>query len=179
MGFSLLSSKYYTRWHSEHETTVTDDTIALTHQLLQHAGFEKVVFYDRETPLARIEYMQWAKDDRKLFFVLFKRDGTPIALCWLTEPSATGSQSFAHFATLGTATPAECMEAGRQLIRFIGELTTIRQLIGITPMVYRHALQFAYGLGFKKLTKLEKAVNCLGKSRDAILSICDIASVEV
>ena len=179
MGFSLLSSDYYTRWVSESPDGADDDTIILTHELMQRAGFEKVVFYDRDTPLARIEYMQWAKDDRKLFFVLFKRDGTPIALCWLTDPSATGSQTFSHFATLGTATPEECTAAGRQLIKFIGTLTVIKQLVGITPSCYRHALQFAYGLGFKKLTILEKAVKCLGKDRDAVLSICNISELEV
>ena len=70
MGFSLLSSDYYTRWVSKSPDGADDDTIILTHELMQRAGFEKVVFYDRDTPLARIEYMQWAKDDRKLFFVL-------------------------------------------------------------------------------------------------------------
>ena len=71
------------------------------------------------------------------------------------------------------------MAAGRQLIKFIGTLTVIKQLVGITPSCYRHALQFAHGLGFKKLTILEKAVKCLGKDRDAVLSICNISELEV
>ena len=173
MGFAILSDKYYTRWCSASNDGVDDQNLILVHELLQKARFERIVFYDRETPLTRMEFMQWARCEKKMFFIVFNSNGSPAAIAWMTGPSHTGCQSFGHFSTLGTITVDEAVEAGKQWIRFIGKLTKVKQLVGITPCCYRHAIKFSQKLGFKPLTKLKQSVYCLGKERDALLSICD------
>lgn len=172
MGYHDLSQEYYTRWVSKSEDGISDDNLVLAHQLMQKAGYEPVVFFDRDTPMSRIEFIQWARCEYKLMFMQFRRDGTPLSLFWMQDFSPTGRQAYAHFTTLNTATVDECVISGKQIIQFAGKLTTVRQLIGITPVCYRHALNFAYRLGFKKLAILEKIAMIRGKERDAVLSVC-------
>lgn len=145
---------------------------------MQQSGYLPVVFYDSKKPMSKTNFLKWVKDPSRMFFMQFKKDGTPISLYWITNRSETGRQAFAHFSTLGTVPPEECLVSGRQVIRFSGRLLGLYQLIGLTPACYRHALTFAYGLGFKKLTTLKEAVMCRGKARDAVLSICDTKGEE-
>lgn len=182
MGFYKMSEEYYTRWYDNEPIgdvfELADINIMFAYELMERAGYLPVVFYDREDTMTQKEFLAWAKDPSRLFFVQHRNDGTPISLCWLTGRSETGRQAFAHFSTLGTGTVEECLVSGRQVIHFIGRLTGIHQLIGLTPACYRHALTFAYGLGFKKLTTLKEGVMCRGKARDAVLSLRDTKGEE-
>ena len=170
--YADLSEKYYTRWVSDSKDSLSDETLELAWELMRAKNFDRMVFYEREDRISLQEFKEWTRDKQKLSFGQFRHDGTPISLCWLTDLSRTGRQTFSHFTTLDTVSREEAVESGRLLIQYVGKITKIKEFIGLTPGCYRHALAFAYDLGFKKLTTLEKAVICLGKERDAILSMC-------
>ena len=177
MGFAALTPEYYTRWYNAEDSEammLTDETILFTWELLDNAGFLRTIFYDRVLSPSPDEYLDWAKNTNKLFFVVFCTDGTPCGLCWLTDPSVTGHQSYGHFSTLGIVPIKVAADSGRELLKFIGKITKVKQVIGITPAVLKGAVAFALSMGFKKLAKLEKMLWCLGKERDAILTICEL-----
>ena len=175
MGYSQISSdKYYARWVSEQVGALTDDDIKFSQELLQRAGFEETTFFDRPVPVPVSEYLQWAKSEDKLFFVLYTKDGTPLGIVWFNNPSLTGAQWYIHFATLGTTPIHDCAEAGRALIEHMGRTTKLRQAIGITPLIYRHAIRFIKQVGLQPVAILQNGVHCLGKDRDALLTIYTI-----
>lgn len=169
-----LSEDYYCRLYRKYGIGCLEDkTIVFILELMKAAGYDKVCFYDREDRWSVPEFVQWVKNDDKIFSVVYKKDGTPISIAWFCGFSMTGHQSYAHFSTLKTATPEECLVSGRMLLKLIVRVTSIRQFIGITPMCYRHALSFSEGLGFKPLTVLKKYAMLRGKERDMRLSICE------
>lgn len=173
-AFFVLSDKYYCRTYIENGFgSLTDSTLAFVWQLIQEAGYEHIIFYDRDYKWSVPEFVQWAKSDDKIFYVLFKTDGTPIACTWFNGFSDTGHQAYSHFTTLKLATPEECMEAGRLVLKLVSQITLIDQFIGMTPMCYHHALRYSEGLGFKHLTVLKKHAMLRGKERDVRLSICE------
>ena len=179
MAFRRLSAEFYIRWVSGCDDGLTDDDLIFALDLMKHAKHELVAFYDRESGFEPTEWMEWARDRNRLFLLLYRSDGTPLAAVWFSEPSRTGSQAFAHFCTFDTGAYGEYVRGGRLLLGFIGRETNIRQAMGITPACYGHALKLAYDLGFEKLTVLKKAVPVRGKNRDAILSINNIRELEV
>lgn len=179
MGFKRLAQGYYTRWVSDNDDGLTDDDLIFALELMRHAGYELVVFYDRTAGFEPAEWLSWLRDGRRLFFMLYRTGGTPLAAAWLTEPTKTGRQAFAHFCTFDTGEYREYVEGGRLLLRFVGEATGILQAVGVTPGCYGHALKLAYDLGFKKLTVLKKAIHLRGKDRDAVLSVNTLPELEV
>jgi hypothetical protein len=179
MAFCLLSDEFYARWVSDNDDGLTDDDLIFALELMKHAEYERIVFYDREEGFGPAEWIEFARDKKRLFFMLFRRDGTPLGAFWFSEPSRTGSQAFAHFCTLNTGEYDEYVRGGRLCIRFIADNTNMQQAIGITPVCYGHALKLAYDLGFEKLTVLKKATPVRRKNRDAILSINNMRELEV
>ena len=172
MGYSTLySGKYYTRWYDEADKKLMFEWLDVIYDIMDREGYLRTVIYDKED-LSKKEFLKWCADG-KLLFILFRQDATPLALVWFTKPSETGKQVFAHFTTLNLIPREESVEAGKELIRFLYDSLGIEQLIGVTPKVYRHALQFAYDMGYEKVAILYKAVFCRGKERDAVLSICN------
>ena len=171
--YADLSDQYYTRWVSDNDSGLTNKNLAFAWELMRIKNFDRIVFYDREDRVSVMEFIKWARDPKKLLFEQFRRDGTPISLCWLTDPSLTCKQAFSHFTTFDIVPREEALERGRLVIKLIGKITKIKQFIGITPKCFRHAIPFAYDLGFKYLTTLKGAVYCRGKERDAVLSICE------
>jgi hypothetical protein len=193
MGYARLSSDYYTRWCSARsggtdgrdrpgdffvqggpgvQGGLLDEDLELALLRMQATGFERVVFYDREEPMQPEEFIAWAREsEKRLCFIIFKADGTPLSLVWLTGPSMTGRQVFAHFCGFALCSREELLRGGRLFLDVIGKGFGIRQYIGVTPLCYRHALGFACDLGFVRLTLLKQAALCLGKERDAVLSI--------
>lgn len=178
MGFAVLSNEFYIRWVREESCKegLTDEDLAFAYELMLRKGYDRIVFFDRGDRITVQEFVAWARGSGKLFIELFRSDGTPLALCWISGLQGTGRQGYAHFTTLGTGAPEECARGGNILLSFIGEHTRIRQLLGVTPKAYRHALSFIQSLGFTYLTTLEKAVTCLGKERDAVLTIRELHS---
>lgn len=175
MAFFDLSDEFYMRVYEEGKpegNSIDDKTMVFILELLTHAEYDKIAFYDREDRWSVIEFLQWAKSGDKLFCILYKKDATPIAVVWFNGISSTGRQAFAHFSTLKTAPPDECMRAGRLLLQTVARVTKMKQFIGITPMCYRHALRYSEGLGFKPLTVLKRYCRLRGKERDVRLSIC-------
>jgi hypothetical protein len=172
MGYSTLySGKYYTRWHDKQDKKFIFDWLDVIYDIMDREGYLNTVIYDKEH-ISKKEFLDMC-DDGRLLFILFRKDATPLGLVWFTNPSATGKQVFAHFTSLNLIPREESVEAGKELIRFLYDSLGIEQLIGVTPKVYRHALQFAYDMGYEKVAILDKAVFCRGKERDAVLSICN------
>lgn len=110
--------------------------------------------------------------DKFLTFMFYQNDGTPFGMCWmeLVGPSMP-YQRFIHFATFKTMDDSLWVESGKQLYRFVRDVIGIKQLIGLTPKCYKHALKRAEEFGFKRIAVLTDAVFCLGKRRDAVLTI--------
>ena len=179
MAYSRLSDQFYTRWVSEYDDGLTDGNLIYALELVKRAGFERSVFFERTDEFGPAEFIKWAREHNKLFFILFRSGGTPLAAIWFTGPFFAGTQAAAHFCTFSTGDYHEYVSGGRLLLRFIGDMTQIKQAIGITPACYRHALKLAYDLGFKKLDVLKRAVSVRGKNRDAVLSINNISALEV
>lgn len=176
MAYFILSEDYYARVYEADKPesqSINDTTIVFILELLVAAGYDRVCFYDRDDRWSVPEFVQWAKSPDKLFCIIYRKDATPISVTWLNGFSQTGHQAYAHFSTLKTAAPEECLESGRMLLKCIVAVTRIKQFIGITPVCYRHAVSFAKELGFKPLDTLKKHVVCKGKERDVMLSICE------
>ncbi len=118
--------KYHAVCFSGTRTLVGDAALEAVHILLQRAGYESVLLYDMHTPLTRQEFVEWARDTDKCLFVTYKANGTPVAIIWLTEPSATGRQAFIHFSTLGLTTRETSLECCTQFCKFLGKTTKMR-----------------------------------------------------
>jgi len=177
MGYARISDDYYVRWHSIIDNDLDDDSILFTQELLAASGFQRSVFYSWYVMPTSHEYLAWAKDPNKMFFILYMNDGVPLGLCWLTDFTNTNKQCMAHFSTLGTVERIHSVKAGRSLLASLFKRTKLLQVVGITPACYRHAVAFAKDLGFKPLYTLKEAVFCNGKDRDALLSICEAYEV--
>lgn len=178
MGFHRLSSDFYCRWCSGDDMGLDDDSLLFALELMLASGYAHIALYDRDYPPEPAEWLAFCRQKKFLFFMLYDAaQHVPIAIVWLEACTATGAQRFAHFCTFKTGTREQCLRGGRELLAWIGDATGIRQLIGVTPACYRHALQMAYDIGFERVAKLEKSVLCLGKHRDAILSINNLSNL--
>ncbi|MDR0338727.1 MAG: hypothetical protein LBH65_00445 [Desulfovibrio sp.] len=173
MGYCRLSSDFYTRWCSDSSEGLDADSIAFALELIREAKYERATFYERECPFTHTheEWQAWAKNTDKLFFILYRSDGTPLSMVWLDEFSATNRQAFSHFCTFKTGEYSEFVQGGRQLLEFIGKSSCIMQVLGLTPACYRHALKLADNLGYVRTALLKKAVLVHGKERDVILTV--------
>jgi len=178
-ALARLSSEYYCRWVSPFKYALDDESLAFALELMQNKGYDEVVFFDRNDPFTTKEWIEWCRSDKRMFIMLYKTDGTPLACAWFEHPSDTGAQVFSHFSTFDTGTVEDYVTSGRLLLKFLSERTKIKQVIGVTPCVYRHAWAVAVRLGYQKLTILKNAVRMYGKERDAILSINNICELEV
>ncbi len=139
------------------------------------SGRLRAFFHDVDAVPDFPAFAAWAHDPARWFFVLYIRNA-PAAFVCLEGLSATGSQRLAHFCTLPTAPRPELVALGRDFVRWLGRATPVRQLLGITPACYRHALAFAREVGFAPLATLRDAVFCRGRVRDAVLTLCDTAA---
>ncbi|MDR2056579.1 MAG: hypothetical protein LBQ10_12050 [Desulfovibrio sp.] len=160
------------RWYSGTDDGLDDDSLLFALELMRHDRRERIVFFDRAEPFEPAEWLAWCKGENKIFTMVFRNDGTPVAAVWFTDGTRTGRQVFSHFCGFGTAGFAELVRAGKSLLGKIAENTSIRQFIGVTPACYRHALKLAYSLGYERLVCLRGAVQVHGKERDAILTVC-------
>lgn len=107
-----------------------------------------------------------------LTFMFYREGGLPIGMSWLEAIPNFPYQRFGHFTTFKTVEDDTLwVEAGKQLCRFVRDAVGLKQLIGITPVCYRHAINRARQFGYEKVTVLSKALYCLGKERDAFLSV--------
>ncbi|MDR2820950.1 MAG: hypothetical protein LBB60_10545 [Desulfovibrio sp.] len=182
MGFSHLSSvDCYCRWYCKEDGDMDDDAIDFMLCRIRYCGFEDALFYDRPRGyLTEItEWRSFVKSGRRLFFCIYKNNGTPIGAAWFESGTQTGKNFIAHFTTLTKPITDEHIKSGRALACLLHEKLGIEQLIGITPACYGHALKVAYAIGYKKVATLRKAVNIHGKMRDAVLSINDLRALEV
>lgn len=178
MGFHRLSSEFYCRWYTGDAAGLDEDSLLFALELMVASGYAHIALYDRDYPPEPAEWLSFCQQDKFLFFMLYDAERhVPIAIVWLEACTATGAQRFAHFCTFKTGTRDQFVRGGRELLAWVGEATGIRQLIGVTPACYRHALQLAYDLGFVRTARLEKGVYCLGKHRDAILSINNLSDL--
>lgn len=153
--------------------------LEFTYELIGAAGYQRTLLYDQDELPTAEKWLEYLLSPHHWVFQMYRDDGTPIALTWLEACTLTGAQRFGHFTTLGTA-PRELAIEAIQLMTYdvVAKFTEVEQYIGITPKCYRHAWKFAQELGFRKLTDLSHGVYCLGKRRDAILSVWDIKNRE-
>lgn len=179
MGCYRLSPDFYARWNSPSREGLDEENLLLALELMRDAGYERLVFYDRESPFAPAEWLSWTQSTDRLFFLLCRPDFVPISAVWFDGYSATGRQAYSHFCTFKTGEYAEFVRGGRQLLAFLRRSTPLRQAIGMTPACYRHALRLAYALGYVRTALLEKAVLVQGKERDAVLTVNNLAELEV
>lgn len=178
MGFHRLSSEFYCRWYTGDANSLDDDSLLFALELMVASGYAHTVLYDREYPPEPAEWLSFCQQEKFLFFMLYDAARhVPIAIVWLEACTATGAQRFVHFCTFKTGNRDQFLRGGKALLAWIGEATGIRQLIGVTPACYRHALALVYDMGFSRLTRLEKAVFCLGKHRDAVLTISNLSTL--
>lgn len=176
MAYHALSSDFYVRWQAGADK-LDSDTLLFCYELIAHAGFVPALFYDRkEDDLpGPAGWLNFINQEKFWVFVLYDAHvHTPLAMLWLEGCTHTGAQRYAHFTGFATSSTEWAVEGSKLLLPWIGQATGVRQLIGITPALYRHALRYAYAVGFRRVAKLEKALWCRGKARDAILSICNL-----
>ena len=171
MGYCRLSSDFYARWCSDSGEGLDAESLISALNRIREAEYERIAFYERERAFTDEEWLSWAKATDKLFFILYRSDGTQISMVWVDGFSTTNKQAFSHFCTFKTGEYSEFVQGGRQLLAFIGKSTPIVQALGLTPSCYRHALNLAYDLGYVRTALLKKAVLVHGKERDAILTV--------
>lgn len=177
-AYKELCSDVYCRWYTGDDGGLDTDSILFAYELMGKSKFLRSVFYDRDEIPGPAEFLNFLTQERFTLFMLYERTGIPIAMCWLEACLFTGNQRFGHFTTFNVCPERRMwVEGGRALCRFVRDAMGLRQLIGLTPACYRHAVQAAKELGYKPVATLEKAVWCLGKQRDAILSINNLSEL--
>lgn len=178
MGFHSLSSDFYCRWYTGDDNGLDDDSLIFALELMEGSGYTRTVLYDRDCTPGPAEWLNFVKQSKFLFFLLYDAARhVPIAAVWLEMCTSTGAQRFVHFCSFKTGRREQFVAGGKALFAWVGEAAGIRQLIGVTPACYRHALALVYDIGFSKVARLEKAVFCLGKNRDAILTISNLSTL--
>lgn len=181
--FARLGADSYLRWMPARPSgiapcgmpdTVSEisDRLRLVWELGLASGRLRAFFHDVDAVADFPAFAAWAGDPARWFFVLY-RCHAPAAFVCLEGLCVTGSQRLAHFCTLPTAPRPALVALGRDFVRWLGRATPVRQLLGITPACYRHALAFAREVGFMPLATLRDAVFCRGRVRHAVLTLCD------
>lgn len=176
--FARLSETDYVRWLDDRpagpDYAEDSERLRLVWELGCASGRLRAFFHDvRDVPDCDT-FAAWARAPERWFFLLYRRHA-PVAFVCLEGLGVTGCQRLAHFCTLPTASRDELVAVGREYVRWLGQGTPIRQLLGITPSCYRHAIAFVREVGFAPLATLRDAVVCRGRVRDAVLSLCDTA----
>ena len=172
-GFAQLSSKYYLRWYTD-GTGLTKEALSFSYDLIKAAGFARTLLYDRDELPTNDEFVEFLVDGH-LVFQVYRADGTPVILFWLEPLLYTGKQYFSHFTTMGTASQQEREEAAAAALRFLAIDSPILQLFGLTPCCLRHAWKFAQEVcKYEKVARIKSCIYCLGKERDATLSVCNL-----
>lgn len=134
-------------------------------------GYDATVFYDRGDMVTLEEWREFVADPARIFFCLFAADGTQFAAFWIDKPSDTLRQAFIHFTLLIGPQGVDYLTAFRQAAAWVFEHTRLRQLVGLTPACFRHALGVVDAAGFTRLARLSRAVRVRGRERDAVLSL--------
>jgi hypothetical protein len=180
MGFARLTSEYYARWpnpfasQGDDPEGLDDESIDFIRERMDCLGHDKALFFSGFFPEPGEEWRAFVKSRDKLFFCIFRSDGLPVVLYWFELVLQTGRQAFAHFCGIAPSDEYDIIVCGEGIHRLLSERTGLRQLIGITPACYGHALKVAYAIGYDKLAKLRKAVLVHGKERDAVITLKDI-----
>ena len=172
MGCAQVSFDYYIRWYAPgDEHGLSEAHLAWCLESMQHHGFDRTVFYDRGDLVTQADWLEFATDPKRMFFCIFESTGRQVVAFWMDMPTATLRQSFIHFTLLVDPASVDYVAAIRQTAAWVFEHMSIRQLIGLTPACFRHALGLVRAVGFTELARLEKAIVVRGKERDAVLSI--------
>ena len=173
--FAHLSATTYIRWLDTPLQPDDVERLRLVWELALRDGRLRAFFYDMDCEPDFATFAAWAIAPERWFFLLY-RNHVPAAFVCLEGLCPTGSQRLAHFCTLGTAPRPALVALGRDFVRWLGRATAIRQLLGITPACYRHALAFVREVGFARLAVLKDAVPCRGRVRNAVLTLCATAA---
>ena len=173
-GFAQLSNEYYLRWYTD-GTGLTKEALSFSYDLIRAAGFERTLFYDRDTPPTNEEFVNFLLSWNHRIFQIYKADGTPVGMYWLEPFLFTGKQYLSHFTSFGTVPKCDLEEGAHEAMHFMAVDSPILELYGLTPCCLRHSWRFAQDvLGYEKITTIKSCVYCLGKERDAILSVCKL-----
>lgn len=175
IAFARLSATNYVRWLGGHPGPDDLARLRLVWELARRGGQLRAFFYDVADAPDFATFAAWACAPERWFFLLYHRHA-PVAFVCLEGVGPTGSQRMAHFCTLPTAKRTELVSIGNDFVRWLGRATGIRQLLGLTPACYRHAVAFVRELGFAPLATLKDAVHCRGHVRDAVLTLCALAA---
>lgn len=171
-GFARLSSKYYLRWYTD-GTGLTKEALSFSYDLIKAAGFARTLLYDRDELPTNEEFVEFLIKGH-LVFQLYRADGTPMILFWMEPLLFTGKQYFSHFTSFGLVSKEELLEGAGEVLHFLAVDSPIEQLFGLTPCCLRHAWKFAESIGYDKLARITSCIYCLGKERDATLSLCNL-----
>lgn len=175
MAYKKLLSNVYCRWFTGDDGGLDTDSLLFAYELLHHAGFLRTLFYDRDYTPEPAEILNFWMQDKFLTFILYREDGTPIAMSWMEAIPNMPHQRFGHFTTFKTTEDDSLwIEGGKQLCRFVRDAIGLKQLIGLTPKCYRHAVNRAKQFGYVPMATLSNAAYCLGKKRDLVMSINDL-----
>jgi hypothetical protein len=174
MGFAQVSSDLYLRWYDPDSPDGLDQGhIDWCLNCMRQYGYDRAVFYDRTDRITMEEWRAFVAAPSRWFFCSFDSEARQTVAFWLDSPTRTFRQSFYHFSLLVPPDSFDAPTAGRKAARWLFETTKLRQLIGVTPAVFRHALDIAYATGFRFAARLDKAIMVRGRERDAILTILD------
>lgn len=188
MGYARVSSDFYIRWYVQPELRtpareaaakdraavyngLDEEHLAWCLESMRHHGFDRAVFYDRGDFVTQADWLEFATAPERMFFCIFENTGRQVVAFWMDTPTTTLRQSFIHFTLLVDPQSVEYVAAIRQTAAWVFEHMRIRQLIGLTPACFRHALGLVRAAGFTELARLEKALFVRGRERDAVLSI--------
>lgn len=150
------------------------DSLSFVYERMEYCGYLRSVFYDLPKEPSKKQFIDIISGEKFLPVVLYKADCTPIAFEWIESVGDTDRVQRVHFCTLDLGSYEDSVQATRLVMKEVGHKELgFEQYIGLTPACYRHALKFVYDCGFKPVLRLKKAVYCLGKERDAILTECD------
>lgn len=162
------------RWHTD-GTGLAQEALSFSYDLINAAGFGRTLFYDQDVVPTKEKFLDFLLSGRFIVFQIYRADGTPVAMFWLEPFLFTGKQYLSHFTSFATVPKEELKEGAHEALHFLAENFPILELYGLTPCCLRHSWKFAHDvLGYEKITTIKSCVYCLGKERDAILSVCKL-----
>ncbi len=140
---------------------------------VEKEGLHRAVFYDGAVQSA--EDLAALLAPGRAWTYCFERDGEVLSLWWCNGHS--GHMAQIHFCVFEAGRPY-AHEMGMRAVRFImkvdrreggensmpNESAPVSVLCGVTPAPYRHAVQFAQGLGFQVAARLPRACHIGAKS---------------
>lgn len=164
-GFALLPEGFCAHFAPAGPSGPWKARLAGLYDRMRDAGRLRAFFYDMDREPTIGEWLAYAGRPQYRFLIVgdAARDAP---LGFLNVEAGR----FAHFCTLPAAPRARLVAAGRQALAWAGRSFGIGELFGLTPACYRHALAYVRSAGFTPLARLQKAVYCRGRWRDAVLS---------